>query len=216
MITSATLAQYNLESGSDTSSYHSDNEADQAEVKSLHELMGSDNEQSTAPGQFKTIHEKEEEPPKIPEVDEFDTCSKFGNIESHLHEMGVSLVVLDSSLEGAVFDLDNIVLNTKREVIGYVNDVIGPISNPLYSVKLLEKFVNEPLHHEEVFILDKTKKVVEADIIRKAHQATDASNVYDEEIPKHEQEYSDDEKEREAKKKRKNKRKGMTEEEKSG
>ena len=35
----------------------------------------------------------------------------------------------------------------------------------------------------------------------------DASNIYDEELPEHEREFSDDEKEREAKKAKKNKKK---------
>ena len=52
----------------------------------------------------------------------------------------------------------------------------------------------------------KCLKVITAelpDIMNK--KGCDASNIYDEEVPEHEQEYSDDEKEKAAKKARKNK-----------
>lgn len=60
---------------------------------------------------------------------------------------------------------------------------------------------------QRVFLVQKCLKVINAqlpDIM--ARKGCDASNIYDEEIPERDREYSDDEMEREAKKKRKKKR----------
>lgn len=60
----------------------------------------------------------------------------------------------------------------------------------------------------KVYLVVKSLKVINAQLpIIMSKKGCDASNIYDEELPEHEREFSDDEKEREAKKARKNKRK---------
>lgn len=68
--------------------------------------------------------------------------------------------------------------------------------------------IKNQLVDSKVYLAAKTLKVINAElpkIMRK--KGCDASNIYDEELPEYEREFSDDEKEREFKKARKNKKK---------
>ena len=124
-----------------------------------------------------------------------------------------------------IYDLDNIVCLSDNEentalsklVIGFIADVVGPVSMPLYCVAFYKSFckalaennvtdIRQFLKDREVLLVQKCLKTINSklpEIMRK--KGCDASNIYDEEATS-DQEFSDDEAEREAKKQRKNKR----------
>jgi H/ACA ribonucleoprotein complex non-core subunit NAF1 len=133
--------------------------------------------------------------------------------EAVIEELGRVLNVVKRNLfvvraiEGAAtLSLNSIVCLVNKEVVGLVDEVIGPTSHPFYSVK--------------------KRKGMEADRITKdlqlyfcASGATftipeqlysrgcDASNVYDEEVDENDQEFSDDEKEKTSKRIKRNRKK---------
>lgn len=101
-------------------------------------------------------------------------------------------------------------------MIGFIFEPIGPITNPLYSVQLYPEFVTslhaqegfssmrESLHTEKVFLVKRTLKVINNKLDEMlSKKGCDASNMFDEEIPAEEQEFSDDDLEKEHKKSKK-------------
>ena len=114
-------------------------------------------------------------PPAKPEMDGLDTMTRFGRVESYLEDQRILLIVLDVGNEGTVYDLDNIIVSENRLVLGYINDVIGPVTNPLYSVHLFPDPPAITLLHATVYVLDKTLKIVNQDSLM-IQKGTDASN----------------------------------------
>jgi H/ACA ribonucleoprotein complex non-core subunit NAF1 len=106
-----------------------------------------------------------------------------------------------------------VALHTK-EVAGFVVDLVGHVTTPQYSVRLYPAFleairakgveVRNQLLDQKVYLVSKCLKVINAQLPAiMARKGCDASNIYDEEVPEHDQEFSDDEKEKESKKARK-------------
>lgn len=174
---------------------------------------------------FKTQHEIDLEqvekyaPPK-PELDELDEVVEFGTITNFIDDGYFhSIVIVKPHNPAQIFDLDNIVALKSKEVIGFILDLVGHVTAPLYSVRLYPAFLDalkargvadlrNQVLDERVFLVSKCLKVINAELPQMmSRKGCDASNIYDEEVPEGEREYSDDEKEKEAKKKRKMKRK---------
>ena len=110
---------------------------------------------------------------------------------------------------GNVLDLDNIIYNANKTAIGFVDDVIGNISTPMYVIRIYPDVIEKgiaPKPNEEVFYCGNRASFVNPlDIIHK-HKGCDASNAFDEEVSENEMDYSDDEQEIQAKaQRRKNK-----------
>ena len=90
--------------------------------------------------------------------------------------------------------------------IGYIDEVVGPIGQPYYTVMLYpaykEKLEKEEINietlfkGESVYFVEKTKKLIFWNNIIN-QKARDASNMYDEEVnPNSDDEFSDDEQEK--------------------
>lgn len=173
---------------------------------------------------FKTQHEIDLEQiekyaPAKPELDELDEIVEFGTITNFIDDgYFQSIVIVKPHNPAQIFDLDNIVALKSKEVIGFILDLVGHVTAPLYSVRLYPAFLDalksrgvadlrNQVLDERVFLVSKCLKVINAELPQiMSRKGCDASNIYDEEIPEGEREYSDDEKEKEAKKKRKMKR----------
>jgi H/ACA ribonucleoprotein complex non-core subunit NAF1 len=172
---------------------------------------------------FKTQNEIDPEQiekyaPPMPELDDLDQIVNFGVVANYIDDGPFHSVCLVRPNEPRqIFDLDNIVALGNKEVIGFVLDLVGHITMPQYSVRLYPDFlerikskgvqVKNQLVDQKVFLVQKCLKVINAKLPEiMSKKGCDASNIYDEEVPEHDQEYSDDEKEKEAKKARKKKR----------
>lgn len=71
-----------------------------------------------------------------------DTCSEFGQVIQYIGEDHGILLVMPGSPE-MLLDLDNMVSmpdyedsELSRLVVGYISDVIGPVTMPMYTVNL--------------------------------------------------------------------------------
>jgi len=179
----------------------------------------------------KTVHEVDPEQvekvgPKFEQVklDDLDEIKTFGSVCQYIKE-GQGVVLVMPSEPESIFDLDNIVClpedasdpNTSKVVVGFIADVVGPVSMPLYCCALYKSFVEHLgkvgvtdlkafLLGKELCLVQKCLKTINAElpeIMKK--KGCDASNAYDEELS--DKEFSDDEEEARVKKAAKNKRK---------
>lgn len=116
-----------------------------------------------------------------------------------------------------LLDLDNMVSmpsyedsDLSRLVVGYISDVIGPVTMPMYTVNLYSSVQAELPQAKEpdfwkgrsVRLVGKDVKTINAKLPQMmAEKGCDASNMHDEEPETKEVYYSDDEKEREVKNK---------------
>ena len=86
-------------------------------------------------------------------------------------------------------------------------DLVGNVTRPQYSIRLYPAYIDKikskgvelrnELVDQKVYLVSKCLKVINAqlpEIMKK--KGCDASNIYDEEIPEGEREYSDDEQEK--------------------
>ena len=185
--------------------------------RQLMEMMDDFEEPSVSSyAKFKTQHEIDPEQvekyaPVKPELDELDEVLEFGTVSNFIDEGTFhSIVIVKPQHPQQIYDLDNIVALKSKQVIGFVLDLVGHITSPLYSVRLYPGFVEElkaknvelrnQLVDQRVYLVSKCLKVINArlpDIM--ARKGCDASNIYDEEVPHEDQEHSDDDKEKEAK-----------------
>lgn len=143
---------------------------------------------------------------------------EFGTICNFIDEGTFHSIIIVRPLHPQnIYDLDNIVALDTKQVVGFVLDLVGHVTSPLYSVRLYPSFLEtlkaknvelrNQLIDQRVFLVSKCLKVINArlpDLIAK--KGCDASNIYDEEVPAEDQEYSDDDKEKEAKRAHKKKK----------
>jgi H/ACA ribonucleoprotein complex non-core subunit NAF1 len=120
-----------------------------------------------------------------------DTLIEFGVVQ-HYTEMTLVIIGAPGRLP---LDLDSTVCTKDGRVLGPVEDVFGPITDPYYAVKTAHYL--EP--GTPVYYAQTSAKPLKN---LKHIPGSDASNRYDEEIPQEEQEQSDDEKESLKRKKR--------------
>ena len=101
----------------------------------------------TTYSKFKSAHEVDpfdlqKFAPKVPQIDGMDELVPFG--ELMIVVQGTLNVLITSTDPTNVFDLDNIVVTKEnREVIGFVHDLIGQISAPIYSVALFPEYLEK-------------------------------------------------------------------------
>lgn len=74
--------------------------------------------------------------PKIPEMDELDDIIEFGIVDKYIEDGALSFILVQPSNPQQIYDLDNIVCFKNKEVIGFILDLIGHISKPVYSVRI--------------------------------------------------------------------------------
>ena len=157
------------------------------------------------------VNEKERKDYPIPfEVtldDKFEECGIVKNIiDNEILMTGINNNVLK------VLNLDNIIFLPNKKYLGFIDDVIGQIDNPIYAIKiypdLLEQKINEKINPgDKLFFCSNRAKVINAIELKNKSKGCDASNAFDEEVSEGEKDYSDDEEEVQAKIRKKNNKK---------
>jgi len=128
-----------------------------------------------------------------------------------------------------LFHIECIVCFGDKTVIGFIYELVGPITSPLYSIQLYPEFMDNltkgftskpevltqelkaALHDKRTYVVKRTMKLINSKLDEiMSKKGCDASNIFDEEIPESDQEYSDDELEKEAKRLRKLKSQGKS------
>lgn len=217
---------------SDTSSYHSGDEQERhleevkisEEIINQHDMVDEFEEPSVSSyAKFKSQNEIDLEnidkyAPAMPALDDLDDIIEFGIVDKYIEDGPNSYVTVKPLNPQQIYDLDNIVCNKQKEVVGFILDLVGPINQPLYSIRIYPKYIEKlksqnievknQLLESKIYLVVKTLKVINAQLpVIMNKKGCDASNIYDEELPENDREFSDDEKEREWKKAKKLKRK---------
>ena len=162
------------------------------------------------------INEKERKDYPIPfDVtleDKFEECGIVKNIiENEILMIAINNNVLK------VLNLDNIIFLSDKKSIGFIDDVIGQIDNPVYAIKLYPSIIDEKIVEkinpgDKLFFCSNRANVINAIELKNKSKGCDASNAFDEEVGEDEKDYSDDEEEVQAKIRRKKNKKKKIEE----
>jgi len=139
--------------------------------------------------------------PVAPEIKENTEFISIGKIEAIFEE---DKILFKPNLDLGILNLDNIFFNSNHIAIGYLDDVIGKITEPVYVIKLFPNIIDKKnisininINEELFSIKDHINKINHKEILRK--KGCDASNAFDEEVSDSDKEFSDDEKEYEYK-----------------
>ena len=162
------------------------------------------------------INEKERKdyptPFQVLNEDNFEECGTVKNIiENEILMTGINNNVLK------VLNLDNIIFLSNKTCLGFIDDVIGKIDNPVYAIKIYPELVEQKIMEkisvgDKLFFCSNRANVINAIELKNKSKGCDASNAFDEEVSEGEKDYSDDEEEVQAKLRRKqNKRKKIEE-----
>ena len=162
------------------------------------------------------INEKERKdypPPfEVTIEDKFEECGTVKNIiENEILMTCINNNVLK------VLNLDNIIFLSDKTCIGFIDDVIGQINNPVYAIKLYPNLIEQKIIEkinigDKLFFCSNRVNVINAIELKNKSKGCDASNAFDEEVSEDEQDYSDDEEEVQAKIRRKKNKKRKIEE----
>ncbi|KAI3660039.1 hypothetical protein MP638_005317 [Amoeboaphelidium occidentale] len=197
------------ESSSCTSSDDSVSESESEALSEEGEMVAeieSENEEDVPRSKNELVELPPVEPLPFSEVPEVVRLIRVGCVFGVVDEL--VLVQSDETYgDNQALDIGSILVFKDRKVLGQIFETFGQVTRPLYSIRFnsVEEIDKERAKlGEPIFRADSeeySKVVLPAKL--KAFKGTDASNIYDEEIPEEEQDYSDDEKEREAKSKKK-------------
>lgn len=135
------------------------------------------------------------------EINENDQVAIIGNVDS----IQFNQALVRANINEGILDLDNIAFNSNHIALGFIDDVIGNVEDPIYLVRFFPNIKAEELirEGEELFyVKTKAKQIIKAELLRK--KGCDASNAFDEEVHENEMEFSDDEEETVHRKKEKN------------
>ena len=138
------------------------------------------------------------------ELDSLDEIIQFGKIRQFINQ-GVGMVLIEPNDPIKLFDIENIVCFGDKNVVGFIYELVGQITDPLYSIQLYPEFVDklhvelnqtnqtpeqladlmkEKLHGRNTFVVKRTMKIINArldDLLKQ--KGCDAGNMFDEEIP---------------------------------
>ena len=152
---------------SGTSSYESDNDKKMRPVKvgkgeeekigggeslvdrQLMEMMDEFEDPSASTyAKFKTQHELDPEQvekyaPPQPTLDDLDELVEFGTVINFIDDGSFqSIIIVKPNNPLLIYDLDNIIaLPGDKQVVGFILDLVGHVTTPLYSVRLFPSFV---------------------------------------------------------------------------
>ena len=146
-------------------------------------------------------------PYEVNNDDKFEECGAIKNIV----ENKILMSAINNNIT-KILNIDNIIFLPNKQYMGFIDDVIGQIDNPVYVIKIYPKLIEQKIF-ENIHIDDKLyycsnrANIVNAIELKNKNKGCDASNAFDEEVSEGEQDYSDDEEEVNAKIKRKNKKK---------
>ena len=141
-------------------------------------------------------------PYEINENDLFTLCGIILNIV----EGKILMKPQNNNSENKIINLDNIIFNKNKKPIGFIDDVMGQIDNPIYIIRIYPNLIDEkfPINiNEELYFCINRAQIINYDEIKNKHKGCDASNAFDEEVSSDDMDYSDDNEEIEAKKIRK-------------
>lgn len=127
------------------------------------------------------------------EIDSNTVFTEAGIVDSIFEN---DKILLKPFLQNGILDLDNIIWNSNHIAVGYLDDVIGKIDEPVYVIKFFPNLTDKNLvvQGEPLFyVKDKAQKVEKKELLRK--KGCDASNAFDEEVSDSGKEFSDDEEE---------------------
>ncbi len=146
-------------------------------------------------------------PYEINNDDKFEECGYIKNIV----ENKILMNSINNNIS-QVLNLDNIIYMPNKQYLGFIDDVIGQIDNPIYVLKiypnLIEQKIFENIHiNDKLYYYSNRANIINEIELKNKNKGCDASNAFDEEVSEGEKDYSDDEEEVNAKIKRKNKRK---------
>ena len=73
-------------------------------------------------------------------MDELDELADFGTIRQYINQ-GVGMVLVEPTDPLNLFDIENLVtMEGGKEVIGFIFELVGPITAPLYSIQLYPEY----------------------------------------------------------------------------
>jgi len=168
---------YEKESGRINELYVNNEENDE----SMNKYMGTKNELSEA-----------KEIPKLFEIESNFTWASAGKVMNRSVE-GKFVLLADTT--SGVLNLDNIIFDSNKIPVGYLDDVVGKIDNPFYIIKFLPTYTgNTDLTGSVMsYVKEKAKYVNKQELVRQ--KGCDASNAFDEEVDLDEEDVSDDDQE---------------------
>jgi H/ACA ribonucleoprotein complex non-core subunit NAF1 len=200
-------------SSSDDSSSDEEEENEKAQVEKTAVEEEEDDEEGpsgAAATQIpRTKHEADQlppvQPPPIVQLPPEHRMIEVGTVFGVVHDL---VIVQSNQLSGENLALDagSILIHHDRQVLGEIFETFGPVDRPMYSVRFnaaSDIDQKRVVKGQPIFQCPEYSKMVFVAALR-ALKGTDASNLFDEELPAEEQEYSDDEQEQAAKRKRKN------------
>lgn len=125
--------------------------------------------------------------------------------------IGSDKILVRANTERGILDLDNILFNSNKIPVGYLDDVIGKVDTPNYVVNFFPNINDSErpslaaVDQSLFYVQNRTNLLSTNRLTNK--KGCDASNAFDEEISDDDAEFSDDEAEAERKKKNKDKNK---------
>ena len=139
--------------------------------------------------------------------DKFEECGIIKNVVNN----EILMQGINNNIQ-KVLNLDNIIFLYDKKCLGFIDDVIGQIDNPIYAIKiypnLIEEKINEKINPgDKLYFCSNKAKIINAIELKNKSKGCDASNAFDEEVSEGEKDYSDDEEEVQAKIRKKNNRK---------
>ena len=141
-------------------------------------------------------------PFEINDNDIFNLCGIVLNIV----EGKILMKPQNNNSENKIINLDNIIFNKTKKPIGFIDDVMGQIDNPIYIIRIYPNLIDEKFQiniNEELYFCINRAQIINYDEIKNKHKGCDASNAFDEEVSSDDMDYSDDDEEIKAKKIRK-------------
>lgn len=105
-------------------------------------------------------------------------------------------ILLKPNLVNGILDLDNIFWNLNHIAVGYLDDIVGKIDDPIYILKIFPNIEDKNLvtkGEQLYYVKAKAQIIAKRDLLK--NKGCDASNAFDEEISESDREFSDDEKE---------------------
>ena len=139
------------------------------------------------------------------EINENDIFTLCGNV-LNIVEGKILMKPQNINSENKIINLDNIIFNKNKKPIGFIDDVMGQIDNPIYIIRIYPNLIDEKFKfniNEELYFCINRAQIINYDEIKNKHKGCDASNAFDEEVSSDDMDYSDDNEEIEAKKIRK-------------
>ena len=148
------------------------------------------------------------------ELDELDEMTEFGTIRQFINQ-GIGMVLVEPTDPLQLFDIEcQVTFKGGKTVVGFIFELVGPITAPLYSVQLYPEYVDEikakfaatreapseadgpmstqlvtffkeELHDSLCFVVKRTMKLINSRLDDLIKmKGCDASNMFDEEVMK--------------------------------